>query len=216
MQGESDQPAGVGQTGLLGAGDAELHPEDRGGVGWFCAWNHPESRKIPPPAPVFQPCWPGSSAQSYKDPGPLDSALSSDSDFLCGFEQVTSLSGPEVACWPSWQEPLRFDSLILHPRNTVSNKCQAWLNAGEPVVSWLPLWVAENLILRGEFGETVKRKHRVIVPKGRVSWSIYLQTPISRWLRAVGMRCMGRVMKPRVLHTIRMMFQDWGVSVEVL
>lgn len=37
MQGESDQPARVGQTGLLGAGDSELHPEDQGGAGWFCA-----------------------------------------------------------------------------------------------------------------------------------------------------------------------------------
>ena len=21
-------------------GDSELHPEDQGGVGWFCAWSH--------------------------------------------------------------------------------------------------------------------------------------------------------------------------------
>ena len=50
MQGESDQPALVGQTGLLGAGDSELHPEDQGGAGWFCARSHPESKKFPPPA----------------------------------------------------------------------------------------------------------------------------------------------------------------------
>lgn len=47
MQGGRDQPAGVGQTGLLSAGDSELHPEDQGGVGWFCAWSHSESRKFP-------------------------------------------------------------------------------------------------------------------------------------------------------------------------